>query len=239
MRQLLKSNLIFDLRGHSSLGRPRMGWVRFRDCPEPHGHRDGVRLARQLAAAVAHSKDLMTDNEATPAWMASAQRLAAYVADHGALPRQSGADSDEERRAGIALKLFRSRLYATSSKGPLSAEQLRWLDTYVPAWRGENTRVKARGRRIRTDFTRRTTQIQRFVTTHERMPSIAGRGAHERQLGRFLINMRQSAEGRGTHAWDETRRAVLDRKVPGWDRKGHARSRPMLVIGSLPLSAAI
>jgi hypothetical protein len=174
----------------------------------------------------------MNATVAAPPWLSSAQTLAAFVSENGALPRQSAAETPEERRAGNTLRMLRSRLYGTAQdKGPLSVEQVQWLDTHVPGWRGENVRAKALGRRTKVDHRTRTTQVRRFRAYHGRMPSTGGRSSHERQLARFLVNQRQGAAGRGTVAFDDTRRALLDSKIPGWDRR--------IVIGTLPLVAAV
>lgn len=150
---------------------------------------------------------------ATPRWMTSAATLATYVRTTGRLPRQSGAASEEEQRAGTLLRRYRQLLNAGQMKPELEA----WLHESVPGWKDDNTRREARGMRGTRVFEARVRAVARFAKHWGRLPSASGATQNEKALGVFLRNQRQAAKGKGTASWTLAKRVRLDQMVPGWD----------------------
>lgn len=157
----------------------------------------------------------------TPAWEFPANTLADFVSRTGRLPRQSGSDSDVEKRAGNILRRFRRAL----TQNELDADLRAWLDIHVPGWMEDNTRVAARGMRGRRSFAGQAAAISRFRARHGHLPSPAGSKQRERELGVFLRNHRQAAKGKGTTSWTVGKHLHLDRVIPGWDTNATAASR--------------
>lgn len=168
---------------------------------------------------------------ATPSWAPSASILADYYTHNGRLPRQSGADTVVEQKAGNVLRALRRRL----AEGDVDADLLAWLNVNVPGWMQENTRVKARGMRGRRSFENQVACVRRFVIRHGHLPSAIGTKDRERELGVFLRNLRQAAQGKGTVAWTDAKARLLNRLVPGWNPSATSPS-PVAIAGSSQLA---
>lgn len=173
----------------------------------------------------------------TPAWELPARVLAEFVAQTNRLPRQSGSDTDVEKKAGNILRTFRSKL----SSNALDPELHAWLDEHIEGWASDNTRPKARRIRGRRSFAGQALAVGRFRHRYGHLPSAAGSKAREKELGTWLRNHRQAAKGKGTTSWTPSKRRVLDRTVPGWDlpvdvlaaSTGRPARREMLLAASI------
>lgn len=168
----------------------------------------------------------MTTPTPTPAsdslparFLALAGQLAAFHARHGRLPVQCDAEDPYERNLGDFLRVNRRALtlhLRGEREGTVKA-RVEYLDKIVPGWRNENSRPN-RTRVDMTDFSARVKAAAQFINQHDRFPSTTSPVYVERSLGDFLANMRQARLGRGTLIWDDTREAMLNAEVPGWDR---------------------
>lgn len=170
-------------------------------------------------------------------FIALAEQLAAFREAHGRLPVQCDAEDPHERRLGDFLR-FNRRALALHDRGEREGTvraRVRHLDGVCPSWRRENIKPgRARVQNLR--FSDRVRALAEFVNSTGRHPSPDADRYDERTLGKFLINVRQARQGRGTLAWDKAREAMLGREVPGWEAP-KARSRN--TVQELPTPIAI
>ena len=147
-----------------------------------------------------------------------AQQLAEFRETHGRLPVQCDADDPHERRLGDFLRVNRRALtlYSRGERVGSVPARMHHLDTLVPGWRTENT-TPGRARTPNREFSTRVRSLARFVNTNSRLPMSSSAAARERTLAKFIDNMKQARQGRGTAIWDGTRDETLGREVPGWD----------------------
>ena len=127
------------------------------------------------------------------------------------------------RRRALSVRRpsnHRRQLRRLLAQGEMGADVRAWLDENVTGWNDENTRPAARGMRGKRTFAGQVRRIATFRARNRRMPSSTSEVQSERELGTFLVNHRQAAKGKGTTAWSESKRAHLDRALPGWDRRG-------------------
>jgi len=152
----------------------------------------------------------------TVEFLETAEQLRQFVTEHGRLPNQCLPADTHERKLGMFLRNQRGYVAQPHRTTQGAIDRAEYLDKLVPTWRTDNRRPVVRRSRT-TTFEKRVRQIIRFVRKNGHLPRAMGATDLERTLGRFLVNQRQAAKGRGTTAWSKGRHAYLDEMLPGWD----------------------
>jgi hypothetical protein len=145
-----------------------------------------------------------------PGWEDNARALGAWVTSNGRLPKFRE-PSDE----GKALISWLSTQREASRAGKLSGEQLRLLDQLVPGWE-----------RTRQPWEEMADACAAFLRHHGRLPQAknskqAGRD-EEAMLAKWLNKQRyfvMHPNGWMAHTLTPERKAYLDLRLPGWDRR--------------------
>lgn len=161
--------------------------------------------------------DMTTSDVLPDRFLALASQLAAFQSRHGRLPVQCDAHDPYERYLGDFLRVQRRHLtlHLRGEFGGTVAARVAHLDSVVPDWRSANLR-RDRTPVQNLEFSTRVHAAAQFVNRHGRLPASTSASPDERQLGTFLVNMRQASQGRGTVVWNSAREEVLDRELPGW-----------------------
>ncbi len=150
-----------------------------------------------------HEEYLARNASFSPSWQRRLDELAAYVRDHGRMPRQTGGDT-QETALGRWLHAQRGKV----NKGTLGARQRAALDA-IGRWDSD--------RRQGRDMARLPDQLRAlaaFRTRHKRWPTYMNRtDTHEQALGTWLYTVRQAAR---ENRLPEPIRVALDDHTPGW-----------------------